>query len=122
MGGFRKIRDSLRSIASDLGVTVRTGARVAAIDTTADGRRVTGVTLDDGEEVKADLVVSNRQGSVLGTDSRCELILVVDWEPFPSDGNSVSRLSFIFNLPSVAAQGPAALLQPSSRRRKTVRS
>jgi len=48
-------------------VTLRAGAGVTSLRTTADGATVTGVTLDDGSTLSADLVVdaSGRQGRSL---------------------------------------------------------
>jgi nitrite reductase (NADH) large subunit len=46
----------LRRKVEDLGVTVHTGAGTQAVTTAADGR-VTGMTLSDGSELAADLVV-----------------------------------------------------------------
>ena len=77
LGGFQGVRDSLRGIAEELGVCIRTGARVAAIDTAAGGAgggggggggslAVTGVTLEGGERLVADVVVANRCRAAVG--------------------------------------------------------
>ena len=58
------MRDSLRRIAEGLGVRIRTGSRVATINTEARpaaGRMgVAGVTLESGETLEANVVVANR--------------------------------------------------------------
>ena len=56
MGGMGGISGALARSAEAHGATVRTGAAVRSIDTS--GGRITGVTLDSGEEVGAPLVVS----------------------------------------------------------------
>ncbi|KAG1658209.1 hypothetical protein FOA52_008232 [Chlamydomonas sp. UWO 241] len=60
VGGFGEVRDSLRSMAERLGVRIATNARVASIDTTPDGARVEGVTLEGGRKLGARVVVANR--------------------------------------------------------------
>jgi protoporphyrinogen oxidase len=54
-GGFRQLFDSLDTRLRELGVDVRLGARVRAIDA-ADGA-VRGVTTSDGESIGADAVL-----------------------------------------------------------------
>ncbi|HET6739235.1 MAG TPA: NAD(P)/FAD-dependent oxidoreductase [Kribbella sp.] len=56
-GGFGALADALVQRASERKITVRTSAEVVAV-TTTDGR-VTGVRLTDGEELSADIVVSD---------------------------------------------------------------
>jgi phytoene dehydrogenase-like protein len=53
MGG---VSDALRDAATAAGATVRTGAPVARID--VRNGRVLGVTLDSGEELRADVVIA----------------------------------------------------------------
>lgn len=60
IGGFGRVAAGLRAAAERCGARVRTGARVASIDTDAGGGRVTGVTLAGGERLAADVVVCNR--------------------------------------------------------------
>ncbi len=74
VGGSGALPDALTSVVLAHGGTVRTGARVAAID--VDGDRVRGVTLTTGEVVSADAVVA-------ATDPRAAL---VSWlrDPPPS--------------------------------------
>jgi phytoene desaturase len=57
MGGTGAIVDALVRLLGDLGGVLRTDARVRRIE--VDGNRATGVVLDDGERIPADLVVSN---------------------------------------------------------------
>ncbi len=57
MGGIYSIVEDMVSLAGEMGVTLRTNAPVEQIR--VDGGRVTGVRLASGEEVVADLVISN---------------------------------------------------------------
>lgn len=57
MGGIYRIVEDMLELAADLGVVIRTNAAVARI-CIHDGR-VTGVSLESGEEIQADLVISN---------------------------------------------------------------
>jgi len=61
-GGVYAIVRSLGRLVEAGGGEVVTGARVAAIE--HEDRRVTGVRLDDGERIPADLVVSNADATV----------------------------------------------------------
>ena len=65
-GGVGSIVDSFGRLIERGGGTIRTGARVAGIEH-RDGR-VTGVRLEDGERLEADLVVSN--ADAIGTRTR----------------------------------------------------
>ncbi|WP_435019927.1 phytoene desaturase family protein [Tundrisphaera sp. TA3] len=58
MGGTRAVPIALERLARDLGVEIRTGVGVSGIETDARGA-VAGVTLDGGERVPLDAVVSN---------------------------------------------------------------
>lgn len=53
----------LVSGAQEAGVTIRTQQRVTQIVTTPGDQRVTGVQLEDGSVVAADVVVANRWGA-----------------------------------------------------------
>ena len=55
-GGMGAVSDALRAAAAAAGATVRTAAPVARID--VRGSRVRGVTLESGEELRADVVVA----------------------------------------------------------------
>lgn len=57
IGGCNALMQSLARVLIDLGGTIRTGADVAGLDLT--GKRVTGVTLTDGETIKCDHAVIN---------------------------------------------------------------
>jgi phytoene desaturase len=57
LGGIYRLVEDMVSLAQDMGVTIRTDAPVAAIDIV--DQQVTGVRLESGEDVRADLVVSN---------------------------------------------------------------
>jgi phytoene desaturase len=57
-GGVYAIADALTRLASELGVEIVTGARVARIESDG-GRRVRGVTLADGEFIEAGAVIAN---------------------------------------------------------------
>lgn len=56
-GGLARIATALGAALVDAGVEVRTGAEVERVD--ADGARVHGVRLTDGERLGADIVVAN---------------------------------------------------------------
>lgn len=56
-GGMYRVIESLVGIAEGLGVRFRYNAPVARID--LDGRRATGVTLETGERLRAEVVVAN---------------------------------------------------------------
>jgi phytoene desaturase len=59
-GGLATLADVLLYLCIDAGVKVRTGTGVASVATS--GRRVSGVVLDDGGRLDADLVVANVDG------------------------------------------------------------
>jgi phytoene desaturase len=59
-GGLATLGDVLLYLCIDAGVKVRTGTGVASVATA--GRRVSGVVLDDGGRLDADLVVSDVDG------------------------------------------------------------
>jgi phytoene desaturase (3,4-didehydrolycopene-forming) len=64
LGGFERVKDSMREIADKLGVEVRTGASVESIKRESvkgpeGSTQVKGVVLKGGEEISADVVVSN---------------------------------------------------------------
>lgn len=61
-GGMSSIVHSLGNLIRSGGGEILTGRRVAAIETV--DRRVTGVRLDDGERIEADLVVSNADATM----------------------------------------------------------
>ena len=69
-GGMGSVTKELARLATRAGARVETGAPVAAITTRAD--HVTGVTMSDGREVRAKVVVSNadpfRLRSLVGAD------------------------------------------------------
>jgi phytoene desaturase len=65
-GGLATLADVLLYLCIDAGVKVRTGTGVASVATS--GRRVSGVVLDDGGRLDADLVVSNVDGLQLYQD------------------------------------------------------
>ncbi|GAA4893052.1 phytoene desaturase family protein [Actinomycetospora straminea] len=66
-GGLRRLAEAVADRCRSLGVELRTGTRVAAIDTVGD--RVSGVRLADGERLAADVVVANADAAtVYGPD------------------------------------------------------
>jgi phytoene dehydrogenase-like protein len=75
-GGMGAIAQALARSAESNGATIRTGAPVAAID--VDGGRVTGVTLDGGERLRAPLVVS-------GAHPRTTILDLAGAEHFPDE-------------------------------------
>lgn len=56
-GGMYKTVETLVSIAEGLGVKFRYDAPISKID--VEGSKASGVTLEDGERIKADLVIAN---------------------------------------------------------------
>ncbi len=56
-GGLARISKALADLATKNGASIETNAKVRAIET--NGARTTGVTLEDGRFVRADLVVAN---------------------------------------------------------------
>jgi phytoene dehydrogenase-like protein len=75
-GGMGAISQALARSAEAHGATVRTGAPVRSIDVA--GGRVSGATLEDGEEVHAPLVVS-------GAHPRTTVLDLVGAEHFPDE-------------------------------------
>ncbi|KAI4150031.1 MAG: hypothetical protein LQ340_004297, partial [Diploschistes diacapsis] len=59
IGGFHAILDALVRVGERLGVTYRLSAPVASITTSPSTRRATGVTLESGESLSADVVIIN---------------------------------------------------------------
>lgn len=90
-GGLYRIVESLVELARALRVELRAGARVASIDRAGD--RVCGVTLEDGEKIRADVVVMNGDASdapvLLGEPGARRLA--------PND-RSMSGLVFLFGV------------------------
>ena len=56
-GGMGAVADAIGSAAREQGATVRTGARVARV--LLEGGRASGVVLDNGEEIRAGVVVTS---------------------------------------------------------------
>ncbi|MDQ1508745.1 MAG: hypothetical protein QOG50_589 [Actinomycetota bacterium] len=75
-GGMGAVSNALRDAALANGVVVRTGAPVARIDTRAG--RVRGVTLESGEELRADVVVAATHPKITFLDQ-------IDRAALPSD-------------------------------------
>ncbi|KAJ5040418.1 uncharacterized protein L3040_006074 [Drepanopeziza brunnea f. sp. 'multigermtubi'] len=59
VGGFHAVVQALVGICGRLGVQMRLNTPVRCVLTTEDGKRTTGVELESGERVEADLVVVN---------------------------------------------------------------
>jgi phytoene dehydrogenase-like protein len=57
-GGMGAVAAAIAAAATERGVTIRTGARVARVNVAASGR-ATGVTLDTGEEITARTIVTS---------------------------------------------------------------
>jgi phytoene dehydrogenase-like protein len=81
-GGMGGISQALARSAESYGATVRTGAPVRSID--VSGGRVTGVTLEDGQDLRAPLVVS-------GAHPRTTVLDMVGAEHFPDEVASDMR-------------------------------
>jgi phytoene dehydrogenase-like protein len=75
-GGMGGISQALARSAAAAGATIRTGAAVRSIDVHAG--RVTGVTLESGEELRAPIVAS-------GAHPRTTVLEMVGAEHFPED-------------------------------------
>jgi phytoene dehydrogenase-like protein len=58
-GGMGSITQALKDIALEQGAYIECNSTVTEILTESGGTRVTGVKLEDGREIKADIVVSN---------------------------------------------------------------
>jgi phytoene dehydrogenase-like protein len=58
-GGMGAVADAIASSARSLGVTIRTGARVAKVTVAPGTGRATGVVLESGEEITAPTIVSS---------------------------------------------------------------
>ena len=97
IGGFDKVRQSLQKLADEEGVKTRTGAEVSRIVTEPlpDGtgsaikgskatQRVTGVRLESGEFLHADVVVAN-------PDLPCVWEQMIDHETFPEAKKEAER-------------------------------
>ena len=65
-GGMGAVSDAIRASAESRGAVVRTDARVARINTRSG--KVTGVTLESGEELTADLVVATTHPKITFLD------------------------------------------------------
>ena len=75
-GGMGAISQAIARSAGSAGATIRTGAGVRSID--VSGGRVTGVTLESGEEIRAPLVAS-------GTHPRTTVLGLTGGEHFPEE-------------------------------------
>jgi len=66
MGGFQQVKQGLADVAVELGVKIRTSEKVVRVNTASmeqglgSKHRATGVLLESGEELFADVVISNR--------------------------------------------------------------
>jgi phytoene desaturase len=73
-GGLYRLVESLTALARTLGVELRTETRVERIE--HEGRRVKGVRLSDGTQLRADVVVMNGDAattrSLLGTTGKAQ--------------------------------------------------
>jgi phytoene dehydrogenase-like protein len=76
-GGMGGVSDALRAAATAAGATVRTGAPVARIDV-RNGRAL-GVTLESGEELRADVVVAATHPKITFLDQMDRAALPYDF-------------------------------------------
>lgn len=58
-GGFHVVLDALVKVGKRMGVEYRLSTGVSRVKLSADGKRAEGVTLSNGEELSADIVVVN---------------------------------------------------------------
>jgi phytoene dehydrogenase-like protein len=91
MGGMGAISEAMASSARGFGAGIRTGAAVAAIDV-VDGR-ARGVTLEDGTEIEARVVLSN-------ADPKRTFLGLVDKRELPDD--------FRADVAAIRMDGPCA--------------
>ncbi|HEU5107365.1 MAG TPA: NAD(P)/FAD-dependent oxidoreductase [Micromonosporaceae bacterium] len=75
-GGMGGVTGAMAAAATALGAEIRTGAPVARID--VRGGRVTGVTLEDGEELRADTVITTAHPAI-------SFLRLVDRAELPAD-------------------------------------
>jgi len=81
-GGIGRVTQALAQCATHHGAEIRTGAPVARIATASD--RVKGVVLESGEEIDADVVLSN-------ADPRRTLLELVDARDLPADAREMAE-------------------------------
>ncbi|KAI9808611.1 MAG: hypothetical protein M1825_003761 [Sarcosagium campestre] len=58
-GGFHKVMDALVKVGERFGVNYRLNCPVESVTLSPDGRKATGVTLQSGEKLEADVVIVN---------------------------------------------------------------
>ncbi len=91
-GGMQRLADAIAALAVQRGARFRYGAEVA--DITADGGRVTGVTLADGERIEGDAVVFNGDIAALGTGRLGQAARRAVPPPRPRAKRSLSALTW----------------------------
>jgi phytoene dehydrogenase-like protein len=91
IGGMGAISDAIAAAARGFGAEIRTGAQVAAID--ARGGRATGVVLEDGTEIEADVVLSS-------ADPKRTFLSLLDKRALPED--------FLADVAAIRMDGPCA--------------
>ncbi len=90
IGGMGAISNALRSACEDLGVEIRTGEPVRQVNVV--NGHATGVTLESGNSVEADLVVSN-------ADPKRTFLSLVDATELPDD--------FVRDVAAIRMDGPS---------------
>ena len=90
IGGMGAISNALRAACEDLGVEIRTGSPVQHINVV--NGRATGVTLESGEDIEAQLVVSN-------ADPKRTFLGLVDQSDLPGD--------FVRDVAGIRMDGPS---------------
>jgi phytoene dehydrogenase-like protein len=110
-GGMGGISQALARSAEAYGATIRTGAAVSSID--VSGERVTGVTLDDGEELRAPLVISGAHPRTTVLDlvgaGHFPDEVVSDMRRYRSRGGSVKINCILSEPPRYALKGEELL-------------
>lgn len=109
-GGMGAITAQLSDIVRGLGGEIRTEAEVARV-TLNDARRVTGVVLQNGEEIEAPAVLSNadpKRTLALLDPARLAPDYVTDVEVLPTDGTVVKVNCALSRLPRFAGMTDAS--------------
>jgi phytoene dehydrogenase-like protein len=115
-GGMGRVTAAMAEAATEAGAEIRTGAHVAAI--TVAGDAVTGVALTGGEEIEADLVVSNADPKHTFLSLCGDQVLPPDFTSamrgYRCEGTSIKINLALAALPRLLGD-PAAGVQPYHR-------
>lgn len=98
-GGMQQIPRALAALATELGATVRCDAPVARIETTHG--RASGVILNSGERIEADVVIGNADPAAIGT-GRFGAEVGSAVRTAPPRSRSLSAVTFAFTAETTA--------------------